>query len=345
MSADATGAGEAAGVANHLVGVGSSVVADEEQTAVDSMVRGARVPTPDSAAGKAVEAGGIAARAVWSQAPSLIPLLAALSYGLGRLMVDAFYARLHTSAEAAGLSYGSILEPAAIMTAVLASVGTAIAMVSDAILAVGRWLFENRRVVELALLALVGVGGGLALVFIQIFRVDEMIAFISGVSVPAFRTLLDKFGSVRDRRVGKARASAETSLSGPDSSDGSFGRVETKRVAVVMLSVAFLMSLLFGAHELGIREGERAADGKPVDMSFLGFNVPSITAIVVRVQPIVSSPAFAQLARGRCWLEIGTGGASVLLYDPADKSILAIPSDQIVVTTAGTSCAADTRAG
>jgi hypothetical protein len=347
VTGSATGSGK--DVASGPVGVdggdGTSggpgaVVSDEDPAADGSMLLDAGAPLPVSAAGRAVEAEVIAARAVWSQAPTLIPLLAALSYGLGRLMVDGFYAQLHTTAEAAGLGYGSILEPAAILTAVLAAIGTAIAMVSDALLVAGGWLLKRRRIFEFSLLLVGGVGGGFALVFVQIVRVDEIIALVSGVSLPAFRTLLDKFGSVRDRRVGKARASAETSLSGSASID----RDGVKRVVSVVLSLGFLISLLFGAHELGVYEGRQAAGGRPVNMSFLGFNVPSVTATAVRVQPIASSPAFAQLDTGRCWLEIGSGGPSVLLYDPAGKSTLAVPSDQIVVTIADPSCAIDVKA-
>jgi len=285
------------------------------------------VPSAASAVVRAAEAEVIAARAVWNQAPTLIPLLAALSYGLGRLMVDGFYAQLHTTAEAAGLGYGSILEPAAILTAILVAVGTAIAMMSDAIVVAGRWLLERRRVFEFILLIIILPAGGIALIFIQVVRIDEVLALVSGFALPAFRTLLDKFGSAWDRRVGKARASADTSLSGSRPLD----RAGVKRAIFVVLSLGFLVSLLFGAHELGTYEGRQAAAGQPVDITFLGFNVPSISATAVRVEPMASSASFQQLVNGKCWLQIGSGGATVLLYDPADESTLVVPSDQIVV--------------
>ena len=302
---------------------------DNEQPADSPMLADSLAPSPSSAVARAAEAEIIAARAVWSQAPTLIPLLAALSYGLGRLMVDGFYGQLHTTAEAAGLGYGSILEPAAILTAILVTVGTAIVMMADGIVVSAKWLLERRRVLEFVLLIAIIPVGGAALLFIQAVRIDDILAaLVSGFVLPAFRTLLDKFGSAWDRRVGKARATADRSLSGSPTMD----RAGVKRTILVVLSLGFLVSLLFGAHELGTYEGRQAATGKPVDITFLGFNVPSISATAVRIEPIVSGPAFEQLASVKCWLQIGSGNASVLLYDPAEKTTLIVPSDQIVVT-------------
>jgi hypothetical protein len=56
------------------------VVADKTSAKDDSMFLDARSPLPISVAGRAAEAEVIAARAVWSQAPTLIPLLAALCH-------------------------------------------------------------------------------------------------------------------------------------------------------------------------------------------------------------------------------------------------------------------------
>ncbi len=111
-----------------------------------------------------------------------------------------------------------------------------------------------------------------------------------------------------------------------------------KRAISVILSLAFLTGIFFGAHELGYHEGRKAASSKPVDISIFGFDVPSITATAVRIQPIESSPGLEQLTTDGCLLEIGSGPTTVLLYDPADKNTLAVPSDQVVVLGSNEGC-------
>jgi hypothetical protein len=98
-------------------GSGGQHAADETSAVTgDTASQGKNAHTaPDTAGKSAAEAGIAALKAVWGQASTLVPLLAAFSYGLGRLMVDGFYGQLHTTAEAAGLGYGAILEPAAIL--------------------------------------------------------------------------------------------------------------------------------------------------------------------------------------------------------------------------------------
>jgi len=286
-----------------------------------------------SVADRATAAGVAAAKAVWSQAATLIPLLALASYGLGRLMVDGFYAQLNTTAEAAGLGYASILEPAAILTAFTAAIGTVIAMLLDAFQVIGVWLFRHRRK-AFFLLGFAGLTGGAA-VFAVIVRADVIIeTLVSAVLLPAFRTLVDKFGSARDRLIGESRTRTDRSLMDAPSAHRSIA----KRAVSVILSLGILIGLFFGAHELGSHEGRQAASGKSVDMNIFGFDVPSITATAVNIQPIGSSPALEQLTTDGCLLEIGSDPTTVLLYDLADKSTLTVPSDQVVVVDSNEKC-------
>jgi hypothetical protein len=289
---------------------------------------------PQSSVADATEAGIIAVKAVWGQATTLIPLLAVASYGLGRLMVDGFYAQLHTTAEAAGLGYSSILEPAAILTAFGVVIGTVIVMLQDAFQVILVRLFRQREKILLPL-SLVGLVGGVAL-FAEIARAADVIidAFVSGVALPAFRALVDRFGSARNRRIGATRIRVDRSLMGEPSARPPIA----KKAISVVLSLAFLASIFFGAHELGYREGRKAASGKFVDINVFGFNVPSITATAVRVQPIASSSVLEQLTTDGCLLEIGSDPTIVLLYDPADKTTLAVPADQVVVVDSNKSC-------
>ena len=261
----------------------------------------AAAPPQFSLGDRAREASIIAVRAAWSQAPTLISLLAVLSYGLGRLTVDGFYAQLNTTAEAAGLGYSAILEPAAILTASMAAIGTVIVMLMDVIEVIGVWIFRQRtRMLWLAGFASLAAGSAAAIIA-GIARADLVIdAIISSAgSLPALRTLVDKFGSARDRRIGEARARDDRSLEYSVSAR----RPIAKRSVSVILSLVFLISLFFGAHELGSHEGRQVANGKPVHMSVFGFDVPSITAIAVYIKPTGSSSVLKQLAKNRCWLQ------------------------------------------
>jgi hypothetical protein len=282
-----------------------------------------------------IEAGVRAVRMLWGQASLLIMLIGLLSYGLGRLMVDGFYGELHTTAEAAGLGYASILEPAALFTAIVAIIGTALAAISDALLAAACWLIEHRHVFFLVL-GLVALATG-AVYLIAIARIDELLAFLSSVSVVAFNTLLRKFQGILGRSTGgKTRAPTNAAarsvgLRPPPST-------KLQRVISVTLSIAVLAGLFFTAHEFGIHEGRQAASGKSVSITLLGFNIPSIIATVVRVQPDTSSPALDQLGKAHCLLQVGPGSSELVLYNPATKTTTTVPADQFLVSSAGATC-------
>ncbi len=321
------------GTANGTLGTDDLAGPGGTTASADSVPSPATAVPETSMADRATAAGAMAAKAVWGQASTLIPLLAVASYGLGRLMVDGFYAQLHTTAEAAGLGYSSILEPAAILTAFGAVIGTVIIMLLDAFKVIGVLLFRHKKK-AFFLLGLAGLAGGVAVVA-EIARADVLIdTFLSSVALPAFRTLVDKFGSARNRRIGEARAKEDRSLMGKPPARGSIA----KRTVSVLLALGLLVGLFFGAHELGSHEGRQAAGGKPVDISVFGFDVPSITVTAVRIEPIESSPALEQLTTDGCLLEIGSSPTTVLLYDPADKSTLTVPSGQVVVIGSNEKC-------
>jgi hypothetical protein len=104
------------------------------------------------------------------------------------------------------------------------------------------------------------------------------------------------------------------------------------------MSIAVLTGLFFTAHEFGIYEGKRAASGKSVSITLLGFNIPSITATVVRVQPATSGPALDQLGKSRCLLQVGPGASEVVLYNPATQATTMVSAEQILVSSAGAAC-------
>src|ERR1700733_13377442 len=72
-----------------------------------------------------------AAIAMWKVGASVVTLLAALFYGIGRFLVDGFYAHLNTTAGAAGVGTISIIEPAAVLGAFVALFTTVALMLLD----------------------------------------------------------------------------------------------------------------------------------------------------------------------------------------------------------------------
>jgi hypothetical protein len=105
-------------------------------------------------------AGPSVAVAMWKVAASVVTLLAALFYGIGRLLADGFYSSLNTTASAASVNTISIIEPAAILGALFALSVTVILILSDIL---QRWFSWTRRhsstivalVVAAALIALI----------------------------------------------------------------------------------------------------------------------------------------------------------------------------------------------
>jgi hypothetical protein len=111
-----------------------------------------------------------------------------------------------------------------------------------------------------------------------------------------------------------------------------------QRVISVTLSIAVLAGLFFTAHEFGIHEGNQAASGKSVSITLFGFNIDSITATVVRVQPDTPGTALDQLGKAHCLLQVGPGSSELVLYNPVTKATTTVPADQLLVSSAGEAC-------
>lgn len=126
-------------------------------------------------------------------------------------------------------------------------------MLLDAFQVIGVWLFHHRKKVFF-LLGFAGLAAGAA-VFAAIVRADVIIeALVSTVLLPAFRALVDKFGSARDRLIGESRTKTDRSLMGAPPARRSIA----KRAVSVILSLGILIGLFFGAHELGVHAGRQA---------------------------------------------------------------------------------------
>jgi hypothetical protein len=268
---------------------------------------------------EAKTAGINAVKGMWEQAPKLLPLLGVFFYGLGRFAVDGFYARLNTTADAAGIGYLSTIEPAAILAAVLAIVGTAIVIVFDVFKVFFFWIVEHRSKFE-ALLSVLGVLASIAFLITTLFHFNWNPILLNaaplaiGVLTPAIyslRVLINLFRS-------------------PNTA--------WPRLLSVGLSLIFLIALCFGAHELGVREAGKVARGQAVDIRILGLDMSAINATPVHIQAIGSWPAIKQLSADGCLIEIGSQPFTILLYDPASQSTLSVPSSEVVVINSSASC-------
>jgi hypothetical protein len=246
---------------------------------------------------------------VWREVPKLLPLLGVLFYGLGRLMVDGFYTRLNTTADSAGIGYLSIVEPAAVLAAVLAVIGTAISMMFDVLKVFFLWITRYRSV----LLSILGAAVALLLGFLvnlvsSHYGINSIIVgILAPILIVTLRALISFLGSSVTRKS-----------AGP-------------RILAVLASLIFLAALCYGAHEWGVHEAGRVTKGESVDIKIGGLEMSAISALPVRIQSIDLSPAIKQLSADGCLFEIGSGPYNFLLYDPARKDTVSVPSNAVVL--------------
>jgi hypothetical protein len=252
---------------------------------------------------------------IWKQVPTLLPLLGVLFYGLGRLMVDGFYTRLNTTAEAAGLGYLSIIEPAAVLAAVLAVAGTAIAMIFDVLKVFFLSIMKYSKLLASLLTALASFGavviGNYAFRNNTLFSLLLPLAFSLGLVL--LRFLMNVVRSIAARESGF-------------------------RVLAVSFSLIFLAVLCFGAHEWGVREAQKVEKGQSVDIKIGGLDMSAISALPVQIRAIDMDPTIKQLSTDSCLLEIGSGPYSFLIYDPAKQDVLSVPSNAVVVISSSAAC-------
>jgi hypothetical protein len=260
-------------------------------------------------------AGVNAVKGMWEQAPKLLPLFGVFFYGLGRFVVDGFYGHLNTTADAAGIGYLSIIEPAAVLAAVLAIIGTAIVIVFDVLKVFFLWIARR----EPYFAALLGILGALVAIGGLISTFSHSPYFNAAVYVTAALSLV-----VYPLRV------VLNIFRNPTAA--------WSRLLSVGLSLIFLTALCFGAHELGVHEAEKVAKGQTVDMRILGLEMSAINAIPVHIQATGSGPGLKLLFADRCLMNIGSGPFTVLLYDPARQNTLSVPSSEVVVINSSAPC-------
>jgi hypothetical protein len=276
-------------------------------------------PSSEKVRDEAKTAGINAVKGMWEQAPKLLPLLGVFFYGLGRFAVDGFYARLNTTADAAGIGYLSTIEPAAILAAVLAIVGTAIVIVFDVFKVFFLWIVKHRSKFEV-LLSLLGFLVSIAILITGIFHFNlnstlwNVAPLAIGILTPAIyslRVLINLFRS-------------------PNTA--------WPRLLSVGFSLIFLIALCFGAHELGVHEAGKVARGQAVDISVLGLDMSAINATPVHIQAVGSGSVIKQVSGDGCLIEIGSQPFTILLYDPASQATVTVPSSDVVVINSSASC-------
>ncbi len=105
--------------------------------------------------------------------------------------------------------------------------------------------------------------------------------------------------------------------------------VRTSRCLLV--SLIALVGLGYGAHSFGVREGNRARGGSPVNLDLLGLHISSISAIPSDAYSIVSSNTVTLLVSHQCLMVLGLPADSTLLYYPHTRATISLPSSSIVL--------------
>jgi hypothetical protein len=331
------------------------------------------VSTDRNASGKAfrqASKGASAAAALWKVGASVVTLLAALFYGIGRLLADGFYTHLNTTASAAGVNTISIIEPAAVLGALVALFATAVLMLLDILQRAFDWVQENAGIIVALVVAATVLATAIALSVIYFEKAKA--AFIAFGTAIILQIVLYFFrlvvGGVRARARAKAAKEAEAdavpgaeadavpgaeadavpgaeadAVPGAEAdavpgaeADAVPGAVSNLwRVTVVGVTAMVVIGLCIGAHYLGVYEANRVKKGLAVDVSEAGLNISSIGAIPVRLLPIDSSHAIESLSAYNCLLEIGSGASDLIFYDANNHETLSVPASEVVVVSLG----------
>jgi hypothetical protein len=287
----------------------------------------------------------------------LASLAVAVCYGLGRLSVDAFYAKLHTSAEAVGLGYTPIVE-----------LGTLVAL--GAIAFVGLAYHLGRAFATLALLT-----KGLIFVVLVVLTSGTLVAGIIleflGANGPSPNLLVIAVGILL---LGLA-VSTLVNLVKNTSGRAWLGSV---------VSLLALAGLALGAHDIGVSQGGNAADGNAVDLNPFWIHVPAMEAEFVSLVPITSqseasivisddhdlhratnshsrdqpsggtqrsfgnsyhivipdqaTSGVAIPATSKCLLDIGENSNDISVYDTLKHRIFVVPLSAVVVVRPASPC-------
>jgi hypothetical protein len=320
---------------------------------VNTIAPETHVATGRDASGKAfrqASKGASAAAALWKVGASVVTLLAALFYGIGRLLADAFYTHLNTTASAAGVNTISIIEPAAVLGALVALFATAVLMLLDILQRAFDWVQENAGIIVALVVATAVVAAAIALSVIYFEKAKVVfIAFGTTITLQIVLYFLRLgVGGVRARARAKAAKEAEADTDAApgaeaDAAPGAEAAHQPKavsnlwRVTVVGVTAMVVIGLCIGAHYLGVYEANRVKKGLAVDVSEAGLNISSIGAIPVRLLPIDSSHAIESLSAYNCLLEIGSGASDLIFYDANNHETLSVPASEVVVVSLGAS--------
>jgi hypothetical protein len=264
----------------------------------------------------------------------VLPILAVVSYGIGRLLVDGFYGRLNTTGEAAGLGYATIIEPAAIIFAAILGLVASVALLVTII----EWTIHHwhKIIVRVVVVGIEAVAP-LILVVLYILRNNANAVLLAGAA--ATGASVAALGSIA---VG-VKPPSHTRPTGTkwvlNSMD--WMKKEERKPTIVVLSLAILVGVGFGAHDFGYHEGTWATKGHTVRVSIIGFRIPSISATPVYIDALAPSRRADSLLKSRCQMQIGQTGSSLLVYNVDRRIIESIPLSQVVVqqdASASTSC-------
>jgi hypothetical protein len=104
------------------------------------------------------------------------------------------------------------------------------------------------------------------------------------------------------------------------------------RVAAVGITSMIIIGLCVGAHYWGVYDADKVMKGIPVQVDEAGFELSSIGAIRVSLQPVDASLAIKSISAGKCLLEIGEGPDDLIIYNASIHEAYSVPAAEVVVT-------------
>lgn len=291
--------------------------------------------------------GPSAAIALWKVAASVITLIAALCYGVGRILADGFYSSLNTSVGAAGVDTIAIIEPVAVFFAISALFATVILMLIDIFRSAFRWIWKHLGIIAAALAASIAIVATQLIIGYLFLRFKNFLpdSFETGAEgatlfslVRPVWLLVRKVAARNPGSWGKVENAIDSEISeGGVAGVGQGMSSPWARLAVAAIAGIFIASPCILAHYIGVHEAGKVKKGIPVDLHVVGIDVSSIEATRVHLYPVGSSQEITSLSKRPCLLEIGSGSDEFLIYDADDNETLSVPSSEVVVQDMTTS--------
>lgn len=252
--------------------------------------------------------------ATWSDIASALTIVGLVIYTSARLVAEGYYAEFRLSPDDVGITYASIIVPAALAAgavAVISVVAGSLYMIGSATIGPKGVLAVLAGLVGIVLLVLPGPG--------LLFIILALSLSVSAGLLPQSLMRLVPGLEPAANRAGRAEVTGEmTELAEADSESSAVGLWLAFLVGAVLLACG-----LYAAAQWGHHIGREARNGEaPNTYPFSLLRVSSLSGEPVQVTLLLANPAEALPGE---WLLLGNHDGQLFLYSITDQQLSLIP--------------------